>query len=130
MLGLGDIAIPAFFVSLMHDFDLHLAALAPPPPPKSAAAPPPPAAPLPPYGRNAVLAYSLGIAAAFYANGYVRRGQPALLYLVPAVLGAALLTAWSRGEVEALVAFEAELSDSQIPLDMAMLSEEKRRPSR
>ena len=39
-------------------------------------------APPSPYGRNAVGAYALGLGAAFFANEYVRRGQPALLYRI------------------------------------------------
>ena len=42
-------------------------------------------------------AYSVGLYACFLANEYVRRGQPALLYLVPATLLAGIGTAWASG---------------------------------
>lgn len=118
-LGLGDIAIPAFFCSLMHQYDLALASDATSPD-----------APPPPYRRNAVLAYALGLCATFWANENLQRGQPALLYLVPAVIGSALLTARRRGEVPQLLAFEAPVTSDRIPLDLAMLSEEQRNPVR
>ena len=124
VLGLGDVAIPAFFAALMHKFSLALdagdagpaAALADTAGDGVGGAP---------YGRNAVAAYALGIGCAFYANEYIRKGQPALLYLVPAVLGSAVLTAWQRGELDALFSYEAKVGDGQIPLDLALLSEEK-----
>jgi minor histocompatibility antigen H13 len=71
-----------------------------------------PDAPPPPYQRNAVAAYAVGLVAAFAANELVRRGQPALLYLVPATLGSALLTAAHRNELRTLLAFEAPDSET------------------
>ena len=56
-------------------------------------------------------AYAGGLAAAFLANEVVRKGQPALLYLVPAVLGSALVAAYVEGGaqgVDALLASEDE----------------------
>ena len=41
--------------------------------------------------------YAVGLASAFLANEFVRKGQPALLYLVPAVLGSALVSALTTG---------------------------------
>jgi minor histocompatibility antigen H13 len=99
VLGLGDIAIPAFFCALLNAFDASLAADDPDAPP-------------PPYQRNAVAAYAVGLVAAFAANELVRRGQPALLYLVPATLGSALLTAAHRNELRTLLAFEAPDSET------------------
>ena len=119
VLGLGDVAIPAFFVALMHALDRQLDQDA-----SATAACDSDGASGgggsagggvggAPYTRNAVLAYAVGIGAAFYANEYVRRGQPALLYLVPAVLGSALLTARARGELDLLTGFEAPTHESQ-----------------
>lgn len=58
------------------------------------------------YQRNyffAVLfAYVLGLGAAFAANSITGLGQPALLYLVPAVFGATTFTAMSRKEIPRL----------------------------
>ena len=120
VLGLGDIAIPAFFCALMRQLDEALIATG------SAAEGETP----PPYCRNAVLAYPLGLCAAFWANENLQRGQPALLYLVPAVVGSALLTAWGRGELQELLGFEATVTGDRIPLDLVMLDEAQRNPER
>ena len=50
--------------------------------------------------------YGVGLIVAFFAAVKFQSGQPALLYLVPACLGASLLTALLRGELGALLAFE------------------------
>lgn len=67
---------------------------------------------------------------AFWANENLQRGQPALLYRVPAVVGSAVFTAWrrARGELEELWRFETAVTKDRIPLDLAMLSEEERKP--
>jgi minor histocompatibility antigen H13 len=44
-------------------------------------------------------AYIGGLGVAFAVNALTHTGQPALLYLVPATLGAILLMAAARGEV-------------------------------
>lgn len=125
LLGLGDVAIPAFFVALMQQLDRELAnetaETAETTGGETAGGA---------YRRNATLGYALGLCAAFYANANIRAGQPALLYLVPAVLGSALLTACSRGELERLLAFEAPVTGDSVPLDLALLSEEERNPAK
>ena len=60
-----------------------------------------------PYFRNALIGYGLGLAVTFVANEVTKAGQPALVYLIPAVISSALLTAQSRGEVLALVDFKS-----------------------
>jgi minor histocompatibility antigen H13 len=52
-----------------------------------------------------VVAYCVGLVAAFIANSVTNLGQPALLYIVPSMLGALLLTGWSRGELGRLWLF-------------------------
>ena len=51
---------------------------------------------------TATSAYAVGLLAAFAANEYVRAGQPALLYLVPSIVGAGLCTALATGGREAV----------------------------
>jgi len=60
-----------------------------------------------PYFRNTVAAYAAGIGLTFFANYYTNAGQPALVYIVPALLGAAVATAASRGELGELLAFRS-----------------------
>jgi len=63
LLGLGDVALPSLMVAFLGRYgDARGEAK---------------------WRRNAVVAYSVGLCAAFYANECVRAGQPALLYLVP-----------------------------------------------
>eukprot|EP00889_Picochlorum_renovo_P003866 jgi/Picre1/30896/NNA_006255.t1 len=51
------------------------------------------------YFVSVVIAYIVGLSAAFAANEVTGLGQPALLYLVPCTIGAIVLTALSRREV-------------------------------
>lgn len=50
-------------------------------------------------------AYVAGLLAAFVANGVTGLGQPALLYLVPSMLGALAVSGGARGELARLWAF-------------------------
>jgi len=97
LLGLGDIVIPGIFVALMLRFDYYL------------------------YKK-----YKTGVFAktyfymtfAFYVIGLVltivvlhifRAGQPALLYIVPCVLGASFVTALVKGQVGELFGYHDDL---------------------
>lgn len=51
------------------------------------------------YFRATVLGYLLGMLATLAVLIVTKHGQPALLYLVPGVVGAAYLTGWWRGEL-------------------------------
>ena len=83
LLGLGDVALPSLMVAFLGRYgDARGEAK---------------------WRRNAVVAYSVGLCAAFYANECVRAGQPALLYLVPAVVGSGVLSAGSGDELRALL---------------------------
>jgi minor histocompatibility antigen H13 len=57
------------------------------------------------YFTPTIMAYVVGLGVAFAANSITHLGQPALLYLVPATLGAIGLTAVSRGEAERVMKF-------------------------
>jgi minor histocompatibility antigen H13 len=86
LLGLGDVALPSLMVAFLGRYgDARGEAK---------------------WRRNAVVAYSVGLCAAFYANECVRAGQPALLYLVPAVVGSGVLSAGSGDELRALLDYE------------------------
>lgn len=98
MLGLGDIVIPGIFIALLLRFDAHLHR-------PSAAAQPLPAAFARPYFGNALVAYVLGLVLTITVMHAFQAAQPALLYLVPACLGASLLTALVRGQLSALFAY-------------------------
>lgn len=90
MLGLGDIVVPGIFVALMLRFDLTQ---------KSET---------PRYFHACLLGYFLGLATTVFVMFYFGAAQPALLYLSPACLGASLLLAVSRGEVNKLIHYEED----------------------
>ncbi len=99
VLGLGDVVIPGAFVALMRQRDLDCEAQ-------------PAAAPLggletTPYFRSALVAYGLGLALCFTANYVTQSGQPALVYIVPSLLIAAVATAAGRGELKELLGYRS-----------------------
>merc|ERR1719310_493182 len=97
MLGLGDIVIPGIFVAMMLRFDAkqQLAAQ--------------------PYFTSNLVAYVLGLVATLAVMHFFDAAQPALLYLVPACIGASLLTATMRGELKALLNFSVETKPEEAP---------------
>mmetsp|Transcript_90139 Transcript_90139/g.257751 ORF Transcript_90139/g.257751 Transcript_90139/m.257751 type:complete len:157 (-) Transcript_90139:137-607(-) len=100
ILGLGDIVIPGILVALLLRFDsLH------------ANAEPPFFHAFrfsKPYFTACLVAYVLGLALTVFIMEYFKAAQPALLYLVPACLGSALLVGLFRGQLGALFAYEEE----------------------
>ena len=86
LLGLGDIIIPGLLVLYAVRADLALARL----PWRG------------PYVVANVIAYVLGLFLAFVAVYLSGLGQPALLYLIPAILSATFAVAWRRGEVDVI----------------------------
>ncbi len=84
MLGLGDIVIPGIFVALLLRYDHSLKR-----------------------GSNfyfwtCFLAYVAGLLATIGIMHFYKHAQPALLYLVPACLGAPLLAALVRGDIQSM----------------------------
>ncbi len=57
-------------------------------------------------------AYLVGLLTAFAANSITHMGQPALLYIVPATLGAVLATSISRDEIYRIWQFTDAPSES------------------
>ncbi|CAM9109035.1 unnamed protein product [Phaeothamnion confervicola] len=104
VLGLGDIVIPGIYCAMMRNFDKSLAAEDD--------------ADLGGNGRRgkvsyfaaSVGAYAAGLAACFAVNQISHSGQPALLYLNPAIIVSALLTAAVNGgdEMQRLFQFRQE----------------------
>lgn len=111
LLGLGDIVIPGFFLSLLLRFDATRANL--------------PTTDVnlhesfsKPYFHSALLAYVLGLGTTLFVMIQFNAAQPALLYLVPACLGSSFLCAVVRGEVKELLAYsEEEEEEEEKPSD-------------
>jgi len=95
MLGLGDIVIPGIFVALMLRFD-HKNGFAGTP-----------------YFLTNFVAYCLGLLATVGVMHFFDAAQPALLYLVPACIGAALATAAARGELKLLLNYSEEKPEAE-----------------
>jgi minor histocompatibility antigen H13 len=93
LLGLGDIVVPGFFLALLARFD-H----------RNKAEKSPPAY----YFNVGLFAYEAGLALTKVAMTFMDTAQPALLYLVPALLIATALTALIRGEFKELWDFEED----------------------
>jgi len=90
MLGLGDIVIPGIFIALLLRFDASRGKASQP------------------YFISNLIAYEVGLAITVGVMHFFDAAQPALLYLVPACIGASLLTAAVRGEFASLVNFSVE----------------------
>ncbi|XP_013403402.1 minor histocompatibility antigen H13-like [Lingula anatina] len=88
MLGLGDIVIPGIFIALLLRFDVSLK--------KGGKV----------YFYTSFAAYFLGLMTTIFIMHVFKHAQPALLYLVPACIGAPLITAIVRGELKELFAYE------------------------
>jgi minor histocompatibility antigen H13 len=83
MLGLGDIVVPGFWVALMLRYDVqHKMETS--------------------YFRTVFVAYTVGLGTTIVSMNYFNAAQPALLYIVPAILLAVLGHAAMRGEVRKL----------------------------
>ncbi len=80
MLGLGDIVIPGLFVALMLRRDAHYSFAGH-------------------YFTTAFIGYVLGLGATIVVMNVFNAAQPALLYIVPGVLGCVGAHAWARGEL-------------------------------
>lgn len=88
MLGLGDIVIPGIFIALLLRFDHRKE--------DGSRA----------YFYGSFIAYFLGLVLTVVILHVFKSAQPALLYLVPACIGSALLVALVRGEVSELLKYE------------------------
>lgn len=106
LLGLGDIVIPGFFLSLLLRFDAHQANLPVFPTNPHASFPKP-------YFYSGLAGYVLGMATTMFVMIQFEAAQPALLYLVPACLGSSITTAMLRGEWKDLLAYSEEVEEEE-----------------
>jgi minor histocompatibility antigen H13 len=119
LLGLGDIVIPGFFLSLLLRFDAHMAKM----PTRNIDI----HANFPkPYFHSALFAYFLGLATTLFVMIQFKAAQPALLYLVPACLGSSMLCAVFRGEVSDLLAYSEEEEEEEEATDASKKEEEEK----
>ncbi|EGZ15498.1 hypothetical protein PHYSODRAFT_546251 [Phytophthora sojae] len=102
ILGLGDIVIPGIFVALLLRYDAH----------RANATSSEQSFPKPFFHVN-LLFYILGLVATVAVMFIFNAAQPALLYLVPACLGSALVTALVRGEFKELLAYSEEEDEEE-----------------
>jgi len=100
MLGLGDIVIPGLFIALLLRYDAERAGADRTEGPQGSFAKP--------FFHSNLLAYILGLGTTLYVMETFKAAQPALLYLVPACIGAALLSSAVLGEVSSLFAYDEE----------------------
>lgn len=90
LLGLGDIVLPGVFIALLRRFDAYKS--------DSLSA-------TPVYFIVTYISYIFGLVATFAVMYVFNAAQPALLYLVPAVLGGSFATATLRGEIGDLLSY-------------------------
>jgi minor histocompatibility antigen H13 len=98
VLGLGDIVVPGIFVTLALALDANIVQ-------KQPVSSPPSIVPAGPYFKAAVLAYALGLGTCFGINFSTHAAQPALLYLVPALISSSVIVGLIRGELEDVIKF-------------------------
>lgn len=86
MLGLGDIVIPGIFLALILRYDVQRGFRSQ-------------------YFRTCFIGYALGLSVTIFIMDWFKAAQPALLYIVPAVLGCTGLHAYVKGEFQDLWQF-------------------------
>jgi len=107
MLGLGDIVLPGCFLALCLKFDKHL---------KNC---------FNWYFTVGMVFYLVGLATTMAVMHFFKAAQPALLYLSPACILSASLTALVRGELDALFKFESGPETAVKPSNAASASPKK-----
>ncbi|ODQ64624.1 hypothetical protein NADFUDRAFT_83559 [Nadsonia fulvescens var. elongata DSM 6958] len=105
MLGLGDIVVPAFFLSLCLRFDSFMFYKNNQDLPYSLARKFPK-----PYFNFGMLAYIFGLGLTIFIMHTFKAAQPALLYLCPAIASSTLITGYFRNEIKDIWSF----SDSEV----------------
>jgi len=93
MLGLGDIVIPGIFIALLLRYDLHRYQRDR-------------AQPDTYYFKSTLLAYTIGLITTIFVMHTFQAAQPALLYLVPACLGASASCGYMLGDLGNLISYE------------------------
>lgn len=100
LLGLGDIVIPGIFVAILLRFDAVQAGI------KGLNGADTPFSK--PFFYSNIILYAAGLGVTLYVMTVFKAAQPALLYLVPACLGASLGAAAFTGKWKALLAYDEE----------------------
>ncbi|CAL0327286.1 unnamed protein product [Lupinus luteus] len=99
MLGLGDIVIPGIFVALALRFDVSRGKKAQ-------------------YFKSAFLGYTVGLVLTIVVMNWFKAAQPALLYIVPSVIGFLAAHCLWNGDVKQLLEFdEGKTADSSEEVD-------------
>ncbi|WVZ87357.1 hypothetical protein U9M48_034004 [Paspalum notatum var. saurae] len=94
MLGLGDIVIPGIFVALALRFDVSRGI-------KNR------------YFNSAFLGYTLGLTVTIIIMNWFQAAQPALLYIVPGVIGFVAVHCLWNGEVKQLLEFDESKAEAE-----------------
>ena len=106
ILGLGDIVIPGFFLSLLLRFDAHQAKVPTSFTDVHASFPKP-------YFHSTLIFYIIGMCTTMAVMIFFEAAQPALLYLVPACLISSLGCAAIKGEMSELLAYSEEKEEEE-----------------
>ncbi|KAK9457499.1 signal peptide peptidase-domain-containing protein [Dipodascopsis uninucleata] len=108
MLGLGDIIVPAIFLSLCLRFDLWNFHRKNPNLPYSSARKFPK-----PFFTAGIVLYVVALTTTIFVMHYFKTAQPALLYLCPGIAGAAMATAIVKKEWSIIWSYKEESEDDQ-----------------
>ncbi|CAH9070597.1 unnamed protein product [Cuscuta europaea] len=108
MLGLGDIVIPGIFVALALRFDVSRG--------RSSQ-----------YFTSSFIGYTAGLALTIFVMNWFQAAQPALLYIVPAVIGFLAVHCLWNGDVKPLLGFdESKSKASEVNEDDSTAAENKK----
>jgi minor histocompatibility antigen H13 len=113
LLGLGDIVIPGVFIALCLRFDDHLATTLKKPTRIS-------------YFTTCFIAYILGLIATVTVMHIFKAAQPALLYLSPACISAALIAALVNGQLKDFFAYSTEEPSATAPSKKTFVTKKKK----
>ncbi|XP_010544264.1 PREDICTED: signal peptide peptidase [Tarenaya hassleriana] len=108
MLGLGDIVIPGIFVALALRFDVSRGKQ-------------------PQYFTSAFTGYSVGVILTIIVMNWFQAAQPALLYIVPAVIGFLAVHCISNGDIKPLMAFDESKTEDDKPQEESHTKSESKK---
>ena len=108
IVGLGDVILPGIFTALLLRYDysyleIHQHY----------------------YVYSGLVAYLAGLAVASWASNHYKTPQPALMYLVPALLGAPILMAAFNGDLGNIFAYKLSYDLNSSPDDLILTTEVK-----
>ncbi|KAK4482445.1 hypothetical protein RD792_009602 [Penstemon davidsonii] len=106
MLGLGDIVIPGIFVALALRFDVSRGKQSQ-------------------YFKSAFVGYIVGVVLTIVVMNWFQAAQPALLYIVPSVIGFLAAHCLWNGEVKALLEFDESKTTGSVETDADLIKKEE-----